>query len=92
MIFIGYTKKLGLVDVEAVRDFVKKKGVEGVELYCEEEPAEKVKASVVDFSIHVVSNSKKAAKMRAKELKKKGEKVYLVDLREFGEKAIRDVV
>ena len=91
MIFIGYTSKLGRVDVESIENYRKKNDVERVLIFCREEPAESVAELIKDMEIIVVENPRKEARRKAKELKASGKKVEVFDLQDFGERAIRDV-
>ncbi len=91
MIFIGYTSKLGRVDIEGIESYRKKNEVEKVMIFCREEPAESVAKLIKDMEIIVVENPRKEARKKAKELKSIGEKVEVFDLQDFGERAIRDV-
>ncbi len=91
MIFIGYTSKLGRVDVEGIAKFRERNDVERVIVYCREEPAEAVAEIAEDIEINITENPRKAARQKAKELKASGKKVEVFDLQDFGERAIRDV-
>ncbi len=91
MIFIGYTQKLGRVDVDGIEKYKGSNDVEKVIIFCREEPVEKVKELAKDYEIVITDSPRKDAKIRAKELKKVGKTVEIFDLQDFGERAIRDV-
>ena len=92
MIFIGFTQRIGRMDVESIRKFMeKRKDVERVILFCRQEPVDKVKELLEGFEVVVTKSPYKDAKRKAKEFKEKGKEVMVVDLQDFGERAIRDV-
>ena len=91
MIFIGYTQKLGRVDVNGIEKYRKNNDVERVIIFCREEPVEKVKDLVKDYEIVTTDSPRKEAKVKARELKREGKIVEIFDLQDFGERAIRDV-
>ncbi len=91
MIFVGYTSKMGRVDVESIESFKKSNDVEKVYVFCREEPAEELKELVKDYEIVLTDRPYRSAKRFAKEIKASGKRVMVVDLNDFGERAIRDV-
>ncbi len=91
MIFIGYTQKLGRVDVNGIEKYRKNNDVEKVIVFCREEPVKKVKDLAKDYEIVITDSPRKEAKAKAKELKRDGKTVKVFDLQDFGERAIRDV-
>ncbi len=91
MIFIGYTQKLGRVDVNGIEKYRKNNDVERVIIFCREEPVEKVKGLAKDYEIVITDSPRKEAKVKARELKREGKTVEIFDLQDFGERAIRDV-
>ena len=91
MILIGFTQKMGRVDVKSIEDYKKRNEIEKVYVFCREEPVEEVEEMAKDYEIIVTESPRKDAKRLAKELKKQGKKVEVVDLQDFGERAIRDV-
>ncbi len=60
-------------------------------MFCREEPVEEVKEMAKDYEIVVTESPRKEAKRLARELKRQGKRVEVVDLQDFGERAIRDV-
>jgi len=91
--FIGYTSKLGRVDVDNIEKYRSRNAVDEVVVFCQEDPAESVKSLVEEkgYKLRIDENPRKAARALAKELKSRGEKVEVFDLQDFGERAIRDV-
>ncbi len=91
MIFVGFTSKLGRVDVESIEKFKENNDVEKVYVFCREDPSDAVKNLARDYEIVKTKNPHADAKKLVKDLKKSGKRVLMVDLNDFGERAIRDV-
>ncbi len=91
MIFIGYTQRLGRVDVDGIEKYRKDNDVEKIVIFCREKPVEKVKELAKDYEIVITDSPIRDARNKAKELKKDGKVVEIFDLQDFGERVIRDV-
>ena len=90
MIFIGYTHKPGRVDYESIEEYKKRNDVERTVVFCREAPSKDLSDLFRDYDIRVSDNPRRSAKELAKDLKRSGFKVVVVDLQDFGERALRD--